>query len=435
MVKNPPKDHEGVPSCAVDSIDCRGMDSTVTAGSETRTRTAIKPSSHRLPRMGRHSSGQARVRLSGETHYLGPWGSPEAHAAFAELLRKWIANGKEPLGPRLPHAAELTFTVSALVDQYRAWLDGTQRYHKGGKPTSQRRVAWRALSLFEDFTGAVPVRRLSKSMLIQWRDRLEAGYPNWVRNTINRTVAHVLQMLSWGEDRGLVPAAVASGCATMKRLKRDECAGRREHGRERRAVSAEDVEKVAENCCNQVAAMMRLQMSTAMRPGEICALRWADIDKNGPDGNWIYTVVAPKTQHHGHATRYLIGERAQRILERFPALPTAFIFSPAKRMAERSAARKRKPTHPRPGPRRSFNNRWGTVAYRHHVIAACAAAGVEMFTPHELRHAAITRVIEVVGLTAASAVANHRDVAVTARYYHRGPGEALRAVAALNKSS
>ena len=34
----------------------------------------------RLPKMGRHSSGQARVTIQGKVHYLGAHGSPEAHA-------------------------------------------------------------------------------------------------------------------------------------------------------------------------------------------------------------------------------------------------------------------------------------------------------------------------------------------------------------------
>jgi hypothetical protein len=52
--------------------------------------------------------------LAGRTHYLGPWGSPEAHAAYAELMKQWLANGKQPLSPALPHAGELRYTVSQL---------------------------------------------------------------------------------------------------------------------------------------------------------------------------------------------------------------------------------------------------------------------------------------------------------------------------------
>ncbi|MBL8732292.1 MAG: hypothetical protein JNN13_07980, partial [Planctomycetes bacterium] len=37
------------------------------------------------PGMLRHASGQARVVLDGETVYLGKFGTPEAHARYAEV--------------------------------------------------------------------------------------------------------------------------------------------------------------------------------------------------------------------------------------------------------------------------------------------------------------------------------------------------------------
>jgi hypothetical protein len=51
----------------------------------------------RLPKIGRHSSGQARITLNGKVHYLGPWGSIEAQRAYTELLTRWEANGRQPL--------------------------------------------------------------------------------------------------------------------------------------------------------------------------------------------------------------------------------------------------------------------------------------------------------------------------------------------------
>lgn len=45
----------------------------------------------RIPRLGSHSTGQARATIAGETYYCGRWGSVEA---YAELPSK--------VGPR-PH--------------------------------------------------------------------------------------------------------------------------------------------------------------------------------------------------------------------------------------------------------------------------------------------------------------------------------------------
>jgi hypothetical protein len=103
MVTRRTKGHEGAPSRAVDSIDCTGMGTDGTA----TTNTAMKATANskakkrrRLPGMTMHNCGQARVRLNGKTHYLGAWGSAEAHGRYAELIREWEANGREPIGPK-----------------------------------------------------------------------------------------------------------------------------------------------------------------------------------------------------------------------------------------------------------------------------------------------------------------------------------------------
>ena len=43
------------------------------------------------------ATGQARVILNGKTHYLGAYGTPEAHVGYAELLRRWERNDRRPL--------------------------------------------------------------------------------------------------------------------------------------------------------------------------------------------------------------------------------------------------------------------------------------------------------------------------------------------------
>ena len=41
----------------------------------------------RAPKLGKHSSGQARVTFDGKVYYCGRWGSVEAQQRYAELLR------------------------------------------------------------------------------------------------------------------------------------------------------------------------------------------------------------------------------------------------------------------------------------------------------------------------------------------------------------
>ena len=45
------------------------------------------PRTPRIPRLTRHkASGQAVVRLNGEDHYLGKYGTPEVTSAYERLI-------------------------------------------------------------------------------------------------------------------------------------------------------------------------------------------------------------------------------------------------------------------------------------------------------------------------------------------------------------
>ena len=63
-------------SSPLGALQCTGM-----------TRSAKNKRQPKLPKMGRHSSGQARVTLNGKVHYLGAFASPEAR--YAELIQQW----------------------------------------------------------------------------------------------------------------------------------------------------------------------------------------------------------------------------------------------------------------------------------------------------------------------------------------------------------
>lgn len=385
-------------------------------GERTASRTvvavecaSVQPTkAKRNPKMSRHSSGQARVRLSGRTHYLGEWGSLDAQARYVDLVREWRDGGKQPLGSRTPHAGELAFTVEQLLQEYRDWIDATGRYTKAGRKTTGHSYMLHALASFERFMGKVPVLKLTDGLIVQWRDRLEVDCPKMTRGGVNKKVCQVLAALRWGRKRGHVAPATWASCKSVDPLKRGECSERPEHCRERRAVTMAEVEKLAPHCrSSMIIDLMRLQLASAMRPGEAVAMRWADIDKNGPNGTWIYTVPGGgKSAHRGRSMRYFLGAAAQRVLAARPTtLPTAPLFPISE------------------------------PAYRESVRRACRRCDVQHFSPHELRHGALTAIAEQAGVSAASAAANHKNVATTARYLHRDDKQALAAVAVLDRAT
>ncbi|MCC7395716.1 MAG: site-specific integrase [Planctomycetes bacterium] len=397
-----------------------------------------------MPKLGVHkATGQARVTLNGTTFYLGKAGTIEAHAKYAELVKTWLAQGQQAIRPAAT-VVQLATSVREVFDQFLAHADATGRYSKGGKPgTHYRRFEWIRDSLGAAL-GNPPVAKLTESSLVLWRDLLERDKGR-TRPGINRLVACALLVLKWGRARGLVPKVVWADVSTIEPLKRGEVGDRPDHGKPRRAVTNEEANKVAAHASRQVGAMIRLQSMLGMRPSEVCAMRWADIDKAPIPGDrtkcWTYTVPAGKTSHHGHVTRFLLPLAAQKILNEFPAAANAYIFSPASAMAERREllreARKSDPTKQTElrdsTARRDYADRWGVNEYRHAVARACRAAGVPCFTPHELRHGFATWAANTLSLGAASAACNHRSVATTQRYVHVRHEDVLAVAVAAQK--
>jgi integrase len=272
------------------------------------------------------------------------------------------------------------------------------------------------------------------------------------RKQINKRVARIKRMWQWGAAKKLVPLMTHQSLQTVEGLR----AGRT-NAKESppvRPVAVSFVEEVIPFMTPQVAAMVRLQLATAARPGEISAMRTGDIDMGGKI--WMYTPRTHKTAYRGHSRAIAIGAKGQEILRPWlrPNLEE-YLFQPrearaafdAKRKAERKsklppsqAARQRK-TNPKKKP----SDHYSKVAYSHAVWMACERAHAEAekavpenkrtlaphFTPHQLRHTQATRIRKEYGLDHARAVLGHKSMSVTGTYAELDAGKALEVAAKL----
>jgi len=218
------------------------------------------------------------------------------------------------------------------------------------------------------------------------------------------------------------------------------------------------VEATLPHLSTTVAAMVRVQRLTGARPGEICAMRTADIDTSGPV--WTYRPAQHKTQHHGRARVIAIGPKAQDVLRPFlkPLNPAAYIFNPADSVAEmrerRNQARKTPAgqgnaigTNRAYMPRRTPGTRYNSASYRKAVERACDFAfpvpdGLlkdpkavadwkrnNRWHPHQLRHSAATEIRRRFGLEAAQHVLGHATPNMTLTYAERDQAAASRVAA------
>src|SRR5262245_49120168 len=98
-----------------------------------------------VPQPTRHRSGQAVVRIQGRDHYLGPFGTPAARAAYDRLVAEWLGRGR--LLPPEPEA----LTINEVMLGY---LRHAQDYYrKDGKATSELHCIRSALRIVKRLYG------------------------------------------------------------------------------------------------------------------------------------------------------------------------------------------------------------------------------------------------------------------------------------------
>lgn len=180
----------------------------------------------------------------------------------------------------------------------------------------------------------------------------------------------------------MVEARILQALQAVAPLKRGRCEAR--EAPEVKPVPQDRIDAVLSHTSRQVGTMIRLQLLTAMRPGEVTIMRGSDLDTTGRI--WVYRPASHKTEHHSHERLIYLGPRAQDVLR--PFLKTdlqAYLFSPAEAEASRREARRTARTTPlscgnRPGsnrrahPKKKAGERYTTNTYRDAVRRACERA-------------------------------------------------------------
>lgn len=346
-----------------------------------------------LPEMLTHSSGQGRCIIKGKTYYLGPYDSEEAHERLNELRKRLLDGDPELLNPA--RTVNQVRTINDLMDAFWRHLDSEGKYRKAGKDTSQRDSIRTCFAEFLRMFPSLRTRSLTKRHLKEWRRALlqKKGLTLY---GINRKVAYIKQLVAWGCDEELVPDSVLARVQQLRPLSRESVENRNEEVRKRRALSDEEITRCLPLLSRNVRGLIQFQLLTGCRPGEACALRMLDIDRNplnAKDGEWVYTVARPKTEHHGRAVKYMLNAAARALVMEYADSPSGHVFHwKGKQLLVDS--------------------------YSKSIARACKEAGVRHWSAHELRHTVITKVFATHGLAAASALACHASPLITQKYLH-----------------
>ncbi len=399
------------------------------------------------------TSGQARVKINGRDIYLGVYGSEESKRAYERIVAE--------LRVGTPVTSKSGITVAELILKF--WTHATTHYRDpDGTPTSEPGNLRDALQLVLELYEDTPATEFGPLALKAVRQRMiDAGY---TRRAINQRINRIRRVWKWAGSEQLVPFDVYEALRLVSGLREG-----RSEAREKPPVGIVDdatVERTLPHLSKAMAAMVRVQRLTGMRPGEVCGLTTAELDMTDESegGIWFYRPSKHKTRHRGKTRSVAVGPRAQEILLPFltDLSPADYVFSPAREVAkwhaERVAVRARPITastfaRRKKSPGWKPGARYGVVTYGATIYRACDRAfpppgelaqrpkeSRDMWRarltpeqmaelkawreshhwhPNQLRHTFATEVRKMYGLEAAGAGLGHTKMSATEVYAER----------------
>jgi integrase len=401
------------------------------------------PTSNHVPKYCYHrASGQGCVYLGGRTIYLGIYRSKDSRDKYNKIMADWLAAG------RVLARDTQRITVAEVVAAFRRWA----REYYGPDSRTPENFDGALKPVVKDF-GRIPAADFRISQLKGVRQSMiDAGR---VRGNINHLINKIRYVFRWAAENSLIRAEVYFELKSVAPLRRGR--GGAVEGKPVQPVPVEHVEAVIPYVSPQIGAMIRLQLLTGMRAGEVVIMRGVDIDTAGMV--WVYRPVRHKTMNLGHTREIFLGPKSQDVIR--PFLKTdlsAYIFSPIDAEAQRRklihAARQRPMNEGnKPGSNRKqqyknqYRNRYNPSTYLTAIYRGCDRAfpapddvpvdsekirawkREHRWHTHQLRHTAATELRRQYELETAAAILGHRRVEATQIYAERNLFAARQAMA------
>jgi integrase len=411
-----------------------------------------------IPKLGKHTTGQAIVKIDGRVVYLGVHGTAAADAAYQALVGEWLLRkagktaevSKPEVGTVSPVGSSITITE--LCVEYVRYAegyyqcDGKPSRHFGAIKSAIRRLRARFTNLPASSFGPRALKDLRESMIREGLDR----------KTINGYVSIITLAFRWATAEERIAPGVFEALKALAPLKRGRSDAK--EGERVRPVADAVVEETKKYLPRTIADMIDVQRLTGMRPGELVQLATGAIDTSGQV--WVYRPARHKTMHLDKDREVYIGPKAQEILRRhLRAELDVPLFSPAKTVEEVHAAKRAaRTTKVTKAQKRRDANRRALARFRrrpakdHYTptsYARAVARAVKVafrpermtdaefkvwkcpyhWHPHQLRHNRATELRKAFGLEAARVTLGHADLATSLIYAEKDRGVGLKIAA------
>jgi integrase len=364
-------------------------------------------------------SGQAVVTLSSpgkrKDVLLGKYKSPESIAEYNRIIAEREQVLEETRDETVSRR-RFALTVNEVLARY--WQHAKETYRRpDGTPTSEVLNIQLALQVVRDLFGHSAAADFDSLALKAVRDRMMKPFERETksgrkftttlsRKVINQRVNQIKRAWKWIASEKLVPVTSWQSLLTVDGLREGRTPAK-EYESVKPAVRS-DVEKAIAVMTESPgpAAVVRLQILTGARCGELLVMKAADVDRSGPV--WTFVPSRHKGSHRGKHRAIYFGRDAQDVLaEYLIKAGDGYVFS----------------------PQRTASARYTTNAIRLAILRACDRAGVPRFSPHRLRHLAAHTIRKQFGLEYCRAVLGHSVAGMTEVYSREGDRELAAEVA------
>ncbi len=213
-------------------------------------------------------------------------------------------------------------------------------------------------------------------------------------SSVNSRIRRVVRSFRWAVARTLLPPEVLQGLMAVEPVRPPQAPLHAPV----QCVPVEAVRitiahmKDKQTGKNVVGDICRLMLLTGMRPGEATAMRGEEIEMCD-DGPGKYLPTSHKNAWRSRTRVILLGPQARKVMR--PYIRPGLLFT------TRSG------------------NKYSSHALAQTVRRACRRAGVEPWSPNQLRHTACTMADERCDLQTASELLGHSDTKQTQRYLGR----------------
>jgi len=225
------------------------------------------------------------------------------------------------------------------------------------------------------------------------------------RKLINARINHIKRMFKWAASQMMISSQTYLALTTVDGLRQGRSVAR--ESKKVLPAPSQAVNAVIAYATDVIADMIRIQLLTGMRPGELCKMRPCDIDRTGEI--WIYSPTrthggeyAHKTEWLGHKKQIAIGPKAQQILTKYLFRSAdKYCFTPEEsshqaRLRRTSARKTPMSCGNKPGSNKknteTFNPCFDTKSYRKHIVRIAKFIKVTPWSPHQLRHSKATEI-------------------------------------------